>query len=125
MKILDTIVGALAEFLHPGMPREGVLGRFVLPTDLSPDEAKRRFKAEASKRGLDFNSAHDLVKLSSLLRGRSEEQADEDASLENRTLLARELGRPTYTGTIADNELLRKELFKAAEQRGIPLPTAD
>lgn len=123
MTLIEKLVGGLAEWIHPGMPREGVLGRFVLPTDISPDDARRRLKEAAAARGLDFNSAHDLAKLSALLRGCTEEAADQEASLQSRTQLAIELGRPEYRGSKEDNAWLRQELFKAVEQRGIPLPT--
>lgn len=119
MKILDAIVGAIARIIHPDKPRawfENV--RF--PTDLSADQVAAALDLETKDHPEFKNwrtSIVDLMKLS------HPDDPDGAASIENRTVLSSELGRDDYTGTAEQNVWLHAQVFKAIQQRGIPLPS--
>lgn len=120
MKILDAIVSGIARILHPEKPREW-FANVNFPTDFTAEEVAARLD-EAAKANPQFKnwrtSVVDLMKLT------HPDDPDGAASTENRTKLADELGRPDYTGTAAENTWLRSEVFKAIQQRGIPMPEA-
>lgn len=118
MKILNAIVGAIARILHPDKPRE-FFENVKFPTDLSAEQVGAALD-EAAKANPGFKnwrtSIVDLMKLTHT------EDPDGSSDMPNRMALAAELGRPDYTGTAADNIWLHGEVFKAIQQRGIPLP---
>lgn len=119
--IFGAIVGAIARFRHPDKPREW-LADWKLPTDLSVGEVSDALDAAAAANPQFKNWRTSIVDLMKLTHT---EDPDGSASKENRTALAAELGRPDYTGTATENRWLHAEVFKAIQQRGIPLPDAD
>lgn len=129
MKILESIVGAIARIIHPDKPREW-FENVRFPTDLPAKEVAARLD-EAAKANPQFKnwrtSIVDLMKLT------HPDDPDGASSPARRAELAAELapvvspnnvGRPDYTGTAEENRWLHDEVFKAIQQRGIPLPTA-
>lgn len=120
MRILNAIVGAIARILHPDKPREW-FENVRLPTDIS-ERAVAAALDKAAKANPGFKnwrtSIVDLMKLS------HPEQPDEAASMENRKELASELGKPDYSGSAKENAWLHGQVFKAIQQRGIPMPEA-
>ncbi len=116
--ILGAIVGGIARIIHPDKPREW-FENVRFPTDYSAEEVAERLDAAAAANPQFKNwriSVVDLMKLA------NPDDPDGAASKENRTALAAELGRKDYSGSIDDNNWLHAEVFKAIQQRGIPLP---
>src|SRR4051812_44547421 len=99
MMILNAIVRGIAHIIHPDKPREW-FSNYTFPTDLSAEEVGTALD-EAAKADPDFKnwrtSIVDLMKLT------HPDDPDGAASLENRTALADELGRPDYSGTAEEN----------------------
>lgn len=118
MSILGTIVGAIARIIHPDKPREW-FANIHLPTDFTADEVAARLDAAAAASPQFKNWRTSIVDLMKLAHP---DDPDGAASLENRTALADELGKSGYTGTAEENIWLHAEVFKAIQQRGIPLP---
>ncbi len=118
MSILGAIISGIARIIHPDKPRtffEGV--RF--PTDYSADQVAHRLDAAAAENPQFQNwrkSVVDLIKLS------HPDDPDGASSKANRKALAAELGDPDYDGEADENRWLHAEVFKAIQQRGIPLP---
>lgn len=121
MKILNAIVGAIARILHPDKPREW-FENVRFPTDLSAQEVGESLDMAAEANPAFKNWRTSIVDLMKLAHP---DDPDGAASMENRTALASELGRDDYTGTAEQNVWLHGEVFKAIQQRGIPLPSAD
>lgn len=119
-KIFGSIVGVIARFRHPDKPREW-LADWKLPTDLSVAEVSDALDAAARANPQFKNWRTSIVDLMKLTHT---EDPDGSASKENRTALAAELGRNDYASTAEDNIWLHGEVFKALQQRGIPLPEA-
>lgn len=121
MSILGRIVGAIARIIHPDKPREW-FANTNFPTDYTAAEVAECLD-EAAKANPAFKnwqtSIVDLMKLTHT------EDPDGSASMENRTALAKELGRNDYEGSAEDNHWLHAQVFKAIQQRGIPMPSAD
>jgi hypothetical protein len=120
MKILDAIVGGIARILHPGKPREW-FENVKFPTDLSTDEVAAALDKAAAANPQFKNwriSVVDLMKLS------HPDDPDGASSKANRKQLAAELGSPGYDGDADDNRWLHSQVFKAIQQRGIPMPEA-
>lgn len=121
MKILTAIVAGIARIIHPDKPRK-FFDNLRFPTDLSADEVAAALDtaAEANPGFKNWRtSVVDLMKLS------HPDDPDEAASMENRKQLAAELGETNYTGTAEQNGWLHGQVFKAIQQRGIPLPKPD
>lgn len=121
MSILDTIVGAIARIIHPDKPREW-FANVHFPTDLSADEVAARLDDAATANPQFKNWRTSIVDLMKLAHP---DNPDGAASMENRMALAAELGKPDYTGTAEQNIWLHTEMFKAIQQRGIPLPKSE
>jgi hypothetical protein len=118
MSILSAIVSGIARIIHPDKPREW-FANVRFPTDYSADEVARRLDAAAQENPQFRNwrtSVVDLIKLS------HPKNPDDAASKSNRAALAAELGNPDYDGEADENRWLHAEVFKAIQQRGIPLP---
>lgn len=118
--IVSGIASHIAHFLHPDKPRE-FFKNVEFPTDLSVDQVSHALD-EAAKANPGFKdwrrSIVDLMKLS------HPDDPDGASSKPNRKALAAELGRPDYDGKDDENIWLHGEVFKALQQRGIPLPQA-
>lgn len=121
MSILGAIVSGIARILHPGKPRE-FFENVRFPTDFPAEEVAARLD-EAAKENPQFKnwraSVVDLIKLS------HPDDPDGASSKAKRKELAAELGRPDYDGDADDNEWLRAQVFKAIQQRGIPMPKVE
>jgi len=118
MKMLDMIVGGIARILHPGKPREW-FENVRFPTDYPPEEVAARLDAAAAANPQFKNwrtSVVDLMKLA------NPDDPDAASSMASRKQLAAELDRPDYDGDADDNNWLHAQVFKAIQQRGIPLP---
>lgn len=119
MSLLGTIVGAIARIIHPDKPREW-FANIRLPTDFSADEVGARLDAAAAANPQFKNWKTSIVDLMKLAHP---DDPDRAASKENRKQLAAELGNTNYQGLDSENDWLRAEVFKAIQQRGIPLPS--
>jgi hypothetical protein len=118
MSILGKIVGAIARFVHPDKPRAW-FDQVRFPTDHSAEDVAAALDKAAEANPGFKNWRASIVDLMKLTHA---DGPDEAASFDNRKALAKELGRDYYEGTPADNDWLRAEVFKAIQQRGIPLP---
>lgn len=122
MKILDAIFSGIAYILHPERPRDGWLGEIKFPTDYTAEEVGTRLDQAAAANPAFKNWRISIVDLMKLTHP---DDPDEAASMANRRALASELGRDTYEGSSEDNRWLHGQVFKAIQQRGIPLPPAE
>jgi hypothetical protein len=120
MSFIGAIVSGIARILHPEKPREW-FENVRFPTDYTAQEVAARLDAAAEANPQFRNWAVSIVDLMKLSHP---DNPDEASSLENRKQLAAELGNANYTGTGEENRWLHAEVFKAIQQRGIPLPAA-
>lgn len=121
MSLLNDIENGIAYILHPEKPREW-FKNVKLPTDYTADEVASCLDDAAAANPAFKDWEHSIVDLMKLAHPKDPDGA---ASLANRTALAAELGKPGYTGTAEENTWLHAEVFKAIEQRGIPMPKVD
>lgn len=121
MRILNAIVGAIARIVHPDKPRE-FFENVRFPTDRTADEVAVALDAAAAANPGFKNWRTSIVDLMKLTHT---EDPDGSAGFENRKALASELGRDNYQGSADDNRWLHAQVFKAIQQRGIPLPGVD
>lgn len=118
MKILNLIVTGIARILHPEKPREW-FSNIHFPTDYTSDEVALALDkaADANPQFKNWRtSIVDLMKLS------HPDNPDEASSFDCRKELAFDLGKTEYAGSEEENTWLRAEVFKAIQQRGIPIP---
>lgn len=119
--IFGAIVGKIAQFRHPDKPREW-LADWKLPTDISAEQVSAALDAAAKANPTFKNWRTSIVDLMKLTHT---EDPDGSSGLDNRKALAVELGRNNFQGSSEDNIWLHAQVFKALQQRGIPLPAAD
>lgn len=120
MKIIDVIFDGIAYLIHPEKPR-GFFKNAVFPTDHSAAEVSAALdKAAAANPAFENwrTSIVDLMKLS------HPDDPDGFASFDNRAEVAMDAKISNYTGTAEQNVALHAYVFKALQQRGIPLPEA-
>ncbi len=118
MRILNAIVGAIARIIHPDKPREW-FANIHFPTDHSKEDVAEALDKAAAANPAFQNWRTSIVDLMKLTR---EYGRDEAANMANRKQLAAELGNVNYSGTAEENVWLHAQVFRAIQQRGIPLP---
>jgi hypothetical protein len=121
MRILNAIVGAIARIVHPDKPREW-FANIHFPTDHTAEEVAESLDKAAAANPAFKNWRTSIVDLMKLTH---EDGRDEAASMANRKQLAAELGKPDYSGTAEENVWLHAHVFRAIQQRGIPLPKSE